>query len=72
MNEIIELQNDIETLEFHKRHIIRELAELENRGLTHSEEFKRLEEQLRICNSNIRTIEREIVRLEEGRLEEAV
>lgn len=72
MSRLHELQNDIETLEYSKRRVLRRLAELEEMGLTHSPEFKALEEQIRVCNNNIRAIEAEMIRLEERRLEEAV
>lgn len=55
-----ELRNDIETLYFNVRYYIGVLAELEQLGRTHTEEFKRLQKNVNILKSNIKTLEREL------------
>ena len=54
------LQNDLENLYFSRKYYIGVLAELEQLGRTHTEEFKKIEESLHILSANIKRIEKEI------------
>ena len=56
----IELRNDLANLYFHAKYIIGVVAELEQLGKTHSREFKRAEENLRVLKHNIKRIEKEL------------
>ena len=69
---IEELRNDLENLHFSCRYYIGVLAELEQLGRTHTEEFKRIEENVRILKHNIRRINEEIERIEAEALDEIV
>jgi len=55
-----ELQNDIENLEFSRRYYIGVLAELEQLGRTHTEQFKRTERNVNVLKHNIRRLEKEL------------
>ena len=65
-----ELRADIENMDFTARRIIKELAELEQLGQTHTSEFKLLEENLRVLKSNIIRLEGELEKAEEDELED--
>jgi len=65
-----ELRADIENMDFTARRIIKELAELEQLGQTHTSEFKLLEENLRVLKSNIVRLEGELEKAEEDELED--
>ena len=69
---IEELRNDLENLHFSCRYYIGVLAELEQLGRTRTEEFKRIEENVRILKHNIRRINEEIERIEAETLDEIV
>lgn len=60
-----ELKNDLENLFFTKKYLIGVLAELEELGLKHSQNYKDTEQNLFILNNNIRRIQEEIEKEEE-------
>ena len=70
MTRIEELQADLENLIFNCRYLIGVLAELEQLGRMHTEEFKRVEKNLNVLRNNIKRIEAEIEK-EETNLFEA-
>lgn len=70
MSRIEELQADLENLIFNCRYLIGVLAELEQLGRMHTEEFKRVEKNLNVLRNNIKRIEAEIEK-EETNLFEA-
>ena len=55
-----ELINDLDNLIFTKKYLIGVLAELEDLGRTHTQQFKKTEQNLRVINHNIKRIEEEI------------
>ena len=59
-----ELRNDLDNMHFGCRYYIGVLAELEQLGRTHTAEFKRIEENVRILKNNIRRVERELEAVE--------
>lgn len=59
-----ELRNDIENLYFARRYYIGVLAELEQLGRTHTEDFKKVERALQTLNHNIKRLEEELADVE--------
>ena len=55
-----ELRNDLDNLIFTKKYLIGVLAELEDLGRTHTQQFKKTKQNLRVINHNIKRIEVEI------------
>lgn len=55
-----ELRNDLKNLIFTKKYLIGVLAELENLGRTHTQQFKEAERNLHVVNHNIKRIEEEL------------
>lgn len=55
-----ELRNDLENLHFTCKYYIGVLAELEQLGRTHTEQFKQTEKNVRTLKQNIRRLEKEI------------
>lgn len=55
-----ELRNDLENLHFTCRYYIGVLAELEQLGKTHTEQFKRTERNVNVLKHNIRRLEKEL------------
>ena len=55
-----ELINNLDNLIFTKKYLIGVLAELEDLGRTHTQQFKKTEQNLRVINHNIKRIEEEI------------
>ena len=55
-----ELRNDIENLNFTIRYYIGVLAELEQLGRTHTEDFKRTERNVNVLKRNLRNIEAQL------------
>ena len=55
-----ELRNDIENLHFTIRYYIGVLAELEQLGRTHTEDFKRTEANVNVLKTNIRKLKEEL------------
>lgn len=66
MTRLEELRNDLENLQFNCRYYIGVLAELEQLGMTHTRDFKRVEKNLRVLQHNIRRITAVIEALEDG------
>lgn len=60
-----ELRNDIENLHFTCRYYIGVLAELEQLGRTHTEDFKRTEANVNVLKTNIRKLKKELEKAEE-------
>ena len=65
MSRAEELHNDLENLHFTCRYYIGVLAELEQLGRTHTQEFKTAEANINVLKHNIRRYEEELKR-EEG------
>ena len=61
-----ELRNDIENLHFTIRYYIGVLAELEQLGRTHTEDFKRTEANVNVLKRNLRTLEAQLESEEEA------
>ena len=61
---IEQLTNDIENLYFARRYYWGVLAELEQLGRTHTEDFKKIEKALQTLNHNIRRLEEELADVE--------
>ena len=57
---IEQLTNDIENLYFTRRYYWGVLAELEQLGRTHTEDFKKVERALQTLNHNIKRLESEL------------
>ena len=55
-----ELRNDLENLHFTCRYYIGVLAELEQLGKTHTEDFKRTERNVNVLKHNIKRLEQEL------------
>ena len=55
-----ELRNDLENLHFTCRYYIGVLAELEQLGKTHTEDFKRTERKVNVLKHNIKRLEQEL------------
>lgn len=55
-----ELRNDLENLHFTCRYYIGVLAELEQLGRTHTEQFRQTEKNVRTLKQNIRRLEKEV------------
>ena len=55
-----ELRNDLENLHFTCRYYIGVLAELEQLGRTHTEQFLQIEKNVNVLKHNIRRIESEL------------
>ncbi|MBE6645327.1 MAG: hypothetical protein E7612_08135 [Ruminococcaceae bacterium] len=55
-----ELRNDIENLHFTCRYYIGVLAELEQLGRTHTEDFKKTERNVNVLKTNIRKLKEEL------------
>ena len=64
------LRNDLENMNYARRHYIGVLAELEQLGATHSAEFKQAEENVRVLSHNIRKVEAELEKEEEREFDE--
>lgn len=59
-----ELRNDLDNLHFTCKYYIGVLAELEQLGRTHTQEFKTAEANVQVIKKNIRTLERELEAVE--------
>ena len=59
------LRNDIENMQFSRKYLIGVLAELEQLGRTHTQEYKTAKANFDILGKNIRRIEAELERVEE-------
>ena len=57
---IEQLTNDIENLYVARRYYIGVLAELEQLGRTHTEDFQKIERNLQVLNHNIKRLESEL------------
>ena len=57
---IEQLTNDIDNLYFARRYYLGVLAELEQLGRTHTEDFKKIEKALQTLNHNIKRLEEEL------------
>jgi len=55
-----ELRNDIENVHFTCRYYIGVLAELEQLGRTHTEDFKKTERNVNVLKTNIRKLKEEL------------
>lgn len=55
-----ELRTDLENIHFTCRYYIGVLAELEQLGKTHTEQFKRTERNVNVLKHNIRRLEKEL------------
>lgn len=60
-----ELRYDIENLHFTIRYYIGVLAELEQLGRNHTEDFKKTERNVNVLKANIRKLKEELERAEE-------
>ena len=65
MSKLEELRNDLENLHFTCRYYIGVLAELEQLGRTNTPEFRITERNVNVLKSNIREIEKQLIREEE-------
>ena len=65
-----ELRNDLENMHFSCRYYIGVLAELEQLGKTHTEEFKSIEHNVNVLKKNIRRLEAELEAEETKALDE--
>ena len=70
LTRIDQLRIDLGNLHYSARHCIGQLAEFEQRGLTHTFDYKIAQENLRILNHNIRRIEAEIEAEERREIDE--
>ena len=59
-----ELRNDLDNLHFTCKYYIGILAELEQLGRTHTQDFKIAEANVQVIKKNIRTLERELEAVE--------
>ena len=67
-----ELRNDLENLHFTRRYYVGVLAELEQLGRTHTEDFKRLEANLRVLNHNVKRLEELLAKEEAKEFDEEI
>ena len=67
-----ELRQDLENLYFSCRYYIGILAELEQLGRTHTEDFKRIERNVNTLKNNIKRLEKELEAEEQREFDEAV
>lgn len=63
------LRNDLDNLHFSRRYYIGVLAELEQLGKTHTQDFKRVQKAVNTLSANIRRYEEELEKTEEEDLE---
>ena len=66
-----ELRQDLENLHFSCRYYIGILAELEQLGKTHTEDFKRIERNVNVLKHNIKRLEEELEAEEAREFDEA-
>lgn len=67
-----DLRNDLDNLHFILKYNIGVLAELEQLGRTHTEEFKKTEANVNVLKKNIKRIEAELEAEEERKYEEEI
>lgn len=65
-----QLRNDLENLHFACRYYIGVLAELEQLGKTHTQEYKTAKANLNTLEKNIRRVEEELDKVEEAWIDE--
>lgn len=65
-----ELRVDLDNLYFNCRYYIGVLAELEQLGRTHTADFKRIQDNVRVLKANIRRVTEELEKEEAAEFEE--
>ena len=55
-----QLRNDIENMQFSRKYLIGVLAELEQLGRTHTEDYKKTKRNVNVLKANIRKLKEEL------------